>query len=145
MEITMPLANVKSTWINGNLTFAQKYANGTAIIDMDGVSIQANNIADPGDAAAIPVTQSGTVAIVTGGAETRTLAAPSYVGQELLLYMKTDLGDCVIAIATGINQTGNNRITLNDAGDTVLLRAIESGANLRWRVVANDGATLATV
>jgi len=25
------------------------------------------------------------------------------------------------------------------------LRAIESGANLRWRVVANDGATLATV
>ena len=141
----MPLANVKSTWINGNLTFAQKYANGTAIIDMDGVSIQANNIADPGDAAAIPVTQSGTVAIVTAGAETRTLAAPAYVGQELVLYMKTDGGDCVVAIATAVNQTGNNRATFNDAGDVLVLRAIESGANLRWRVVANDGVTLSTV
>lgn len=141
----MPTANIKSTWTNGNLVFAQKASGGSAIIDLDGVSIIDNNITDPGDAAAIPVTQSGTVAIVTAGAETRTLAAPAYVGQELVLYMKTDGGDCVVAIATAVNQTGNNRATFNDAGDVLVLRAIESGANLRWRVVANDGVTLSTV
>ena len=141
----MPTANIKSTWTNGNLVFAQKVSGGSAIIDLDNVSIIDNNITDPGDAAAIPVTQSGTVAIVTAGAETRTLAAPTYVGQELVLYMKTDGGDCVVAIATAVNQTGNNRATFNDAGDVLVLRAIESGANLRWRVVANDGVTLSTV
>ena len=104
-----------------------------------------NAIADPGDAGAIPVTASGTVAIVTAGAETRTLAAPSFVGQELLLYMKTDGGDAVITCATGVNQTGNNTITMNDAGDTLRLVAIEVGSNKRWRVVVNDGCTLATV
>jgi len=104
-----------------------------------------NAIADPSDAGAIPVTASGYVPVVTAGAETRTLAAPSFVGQELLLYMKTDGGDAVITCATGVNQTGNNTITMNDAGDVIRLAAIESGANLRWRVVVNDGCTLATV
>jgi len=104
-----------------------------------------NAIADPGDGEAIPVTASGYVPVVTAGAETRTLAAPSFVGQELLLYMKTDGGDAVITCATGVNQTGNNTITMNDAGDALRLVAIESGANKRWRVVVNDGCTLATV
>lgn len=102
-------------------------------------------IADPGNAGAIPVTASGRVAIVTAGAETRTLAVPTIVGQRLLLYMKTDGGDAVITSAAAFNQTGNNTITMNDAGDSLELVAIESGANLRWRVVYNDGCTLATV
>lgn len=99
-------------------------------------------IADPGNAGAIPVTGSGHVPIVTAGAETRTLAAPSFTGQLLSISMKTDAGDCVITCATGINQTGNTTITLNDAGDAILLEAIEVGANKRWRVVRNDGCTL---
>jgi predicted RecA/RadA family phage recombinase len=102
-------------------------------------------LADPGSAGAIPVTDSGHVDIVTAAAETRTLAAPTYVGQLLLVSLKTDGGDCVIAVATGINQTGNNQITLNDAGDAVLLVGKANGANKRWSVVSNDGATLATV
>jgi len=104
-----------------------------------------NVIADPGNAAAIPVTDSGHVDIVTTGAETRTLAAPTYIGQLLEISMKTDGGDCVIAIATLINQAGNNRITLNDAGDAVLLMGKASGASKLWSVVSNDGATLSTV
>lgn len=101
--------------------------------------------ADPGNAGAIPVAYSGSVQIVTAAAETRTLADPTFVGQMLALSMKTDAGDCVISAASAINQTGNNRITLNDAGDTIVLVGIESGANKRWRVMVNDGATLATV
>ncbi len=103
------------------------------------------SIADPGNAAAIPVTESGSVQIVTTGAQTRTIAAPTFVGQELLVCMKTDGGDCVITVATGVNQTGNNTITLNDAGDSIRLNAIQNGSNIRWRVVYNDGCTLSTV
>lgn len=141
----MPTANVASNWIDGNLTFAQKYSGGAAIIDLDGVSIQDNNIADPGASGAIPVTQSGTVAIVTAGAETRTLAAPTYVGQELVIYMKTDGGNAVLTCTTGLNQTGNNTATYADVGDVMVLRAVEVGSNLRWRIVGNDGVALSTV
>ena len=104
-----------------------------------------NTIADPGNAGVIPVTDSGHVDIVTAGAETRTLAAPTDIGQVLLLSMKTDGGNCVITCATGINQTGNNTITMNDAADGILLVGVASGSNKLWRVVANDGCTLSTV
>jgi len=102
-------------------------------------------IADPGNAGAIAVTDTGHCEIVTAGAETRTLAAPTYLGQMLLLSMKTDGGDAVIAVATAVNQTGNNRITMNDAADSILLVAVASGTNIRWRVAYNDGCTLSTV
>lgn len=105
----------------------------------------AAQITDPGNAGAIPVTGNGHVQIVTAGAETRTLAAPTWVGQELLLCMKTDGGDAVITCATAINQTGNNTITMNDAGDSIRFNAIQSGSNIRWRTVYNDGCTLSTV
>ena len=102
-------------------------------------------ITDPGAAGAIPVTDSGHVDLVTAAAETRTLAAPTYVGQLLLVSLKTDGGDCVLTCATTVNQTGNNTITLGDAGDAILLVAKANGANKRWSVVSNDGCTLATV
>lgn len=114
-----------------------------AILDLSQTSQGA--ITDPGNAGAIPVTASGAVQIVTAGAETRTLAAPSFLGQTLQICMKTDGGDGVITCATTVNQTGNNTITLNDAGDCVTLIAKQNGANLRWSVLANDGATLSTV
>ncbi|MBN2584866.1 MAG: DUF2190 family protein [Planctomycetes bacterium] len=102
-------------------------------------------IADPGDAGAIPIANGGHVDIVTADAETRTLAAPTYAGQMLLISLKTDGGDCVITCATTVNQTGNNTITLGDAGDAVLLVAKTNGADLRWSVVSNDGCSLSTV
>ena len=102
-------------------------------------------IADPGNAGAIPVLSSGHVAIVTAGSETRTLAIPTFAGQEILLYVKTDGGTCVITVASAINQTGNNTITMADVNDSIRLHAVENGSNLAWRVVANDGAALSTV
>lgn len=102
-------------------------------------------IADPGNAGAIPVTQSGYCPIVTAGSETRTLAAPSFIGQELLLYIKTDGGTCVITVASAINQTGNNTITMAEVRDVIRLVAIESGSSKVWHVVSNDGAALSTV
>jgi len=105
----------------------------------------AKKILDPGNAGAIPVTASGSVPLVTGGAETRTLADASYPGQILNLYLKTDGGDCVVTSASPINQTGNNTMTFADVGDQLVLMAVEDGADIEWRVLANDGVALTTV
>jgi len=104
-----------------------------------------NAIADPGDAGAIDVSRSGTCPLVTAGAETRTLAIPSFAGQQISLGLKTDGGDCVVTAASGVNVAGNNTLTFDTAGEHILLAAIEVGAALAWRVVANDGVGLLTV
>lgn len=102
-------------------------------------------IADPGDAGAIPVVGTGYVPLVSGGAETRTLAAPDFVGQQLALNFHTDAGDVVVTCATTVNQTGNNTLTFADAGDQIVLMAGQSGATVVWRVQSNDGVALSTV
>jgi predicted RecA/RadA family phage recombinase len=113
-------------------------------------AVTANNalasiIADPGDAGAIPVTGSGSVSLVTAGAETRTVADPTFVGQQLSLGFKTDGGDCVVTAASPVNQAGNNTLTFADVGDHLQLTAIEDGADIEWRIAANDGVALSTV
>lgn len=102
-------------------------------------------IADPGDAGAIPVTKSGSVAITTAGAETRTIAIPGLAGITIAISLDVDGGNCVITAAAAINQTGNNTITMDDAGDTIVLTAVQVAGALVWRVLVNDGSTLSTV
>lgn len=104
-----------------------------------------SEITDPGDAGAIPVTASGWISLVSAGAETRTMAAPTFAGQRISMGFQTDGGDVVLTVSTGVNQTGNNTATFADAGDHFVVEAIEVGANLRWRVIANDGVALSTV
>jgi hypothetical protein len=110
-----------------------------------GVDPQLRNQTSTANGSALPGKFGGSVAVTTAGAETRTLAAPGYVGQTLTLYMQTDGGDCVITVASAINQAGNNTITLNDAGDCITLRGVFTGAAMVWRVLASDGPTLSTV
>lgn len=105
----------------------------------------ANAIVDPGNTGAIPVNRSGYCNIVTGGAETRTIAAPTVEGQQLLLVSKTHVGNAVVTVASTINSTGNNTITISAAGQNILLAGVISGSTLRWMVVANDGTALSTV
>lgn len=132
-----------SAWVN-------IAANGAvvAITSINGVTYRdplSNAIADPGASGAIPVTVNGNVPLVTAAAETRTLAAPAFAGQELLLSFKTDAGDCVITCATAVNMAGNNTLTFSDAGEAILMVGVTVGANVRWRVVCNDGVELSTV
>lgn len=105
----------------------------------------ANSIADPGNGVAIPVTSDGVCNLVSAGAETRTLAIPTFVGQRLTLCFDTDGGDCVVTVASTFNQAGNNTITFNDAGDTVELVGRTVGGTRKWQLVFNDGAALSTV
>jgi hypothetical protein len=105
-------------------------------------------LADPGTAAAIPVTASVAIPLVIGaGAETNTLAVPSFISQTLMLYVATiGAGTRAVTVASAINQAGNTIITLNSAADWILLRAIgttnSATPTLAWRVVTNDGCAL---
>lgn len=103
-----------------------------------------NEIGDPGDAAAIPVVATGHCPLVSGGAETRTIAAPSFVGQQLLVYLQSDGGDVTVTCTTTVNETGNDTILFDDEGESLLMTAVEEGATLRWRLATVDGATLST-
>lgn len=105
-------------------------------------SAASTEIADPGDAGAIAVADGGHVHLTTAGAETRTLAAPTFLGQELTMSLDVDGGDCVVTVATGVDAYGSTAITLNDAGDWCALRAIQVGGALRWRVVRSEGVLL---
>ena len=107
--------------------------------------MQPSIVADPGNAGAIPVTEGwGVCSLVSAGAETRTLADPQRVGARISFGFKTDGGSTGIAItaATAVNQAGNTVLTFADAGDHLVLEAIEIGAALAWRVVCNDGVAL---
>jgi len=103
-------------------------------------------IADPGDTGAIPVIRSGNCALTSGATgETRTVAAPGSVG--ITLSMSHDVdggGNAVITVATAINQTNNNTITMADAGDVVVLTSVQVGGVPIWRLLVNDGAALTT-
>lgn len=96
-------------------------------------SIQRNTIADPGNGGAISVATSGVCNLTTAAAETRTLAAPSFIGQRIGLSSNVDAGDCVITVSAAFNQDGDTIITLNDAGDYVELVAVNIAGALRWR------------
>lgn len=124
--------------------------DGRTAVNTDGLatgwrssSAATRTINDPGNAGAIPVLDSGSVSLVSAGAETRTLAIPTFAGQILNLYMNTDGGDIVVTSAAGINQAANTLITFNDIGDSLVLIGITSGGLLRWRVLQADGVVLA--
>lgn len=120
--VTMPDADVDLTLVN---------------------TLNPGEIADPGNAGAIPVTGSGVCPLVTGGAETRTVADPTRVGLRLTLFFLTDGGDCVVTFASPINVAGNTIGTFADATDYLDLFSVRDGAaSFAWKVGANDGVAL---
>lgn len=99
-------------------------------------------IADPGNAGAISVKQSGVCAMTSAGAETRTLAVPSFIGQEISLIDDTHVGNIVVTVAAAVNQAGNTILTFGAAEDACTLKAMTVGGSLVWRIMGNDGVAL---
>lgn len=99
-------------------------------------------VADPGTGKAIPVTRSAVINIVTAGAETNTLAIPTFLGQQLILNVSTFVGARVITASQAINQAGNTIMTFGAVRDCIVLEAIKVGSALRWVVTGNDGVAL---
>lgn len=110
------------------------------------VGISATTIADPGTAAAIPVTDSGSIdlTIAAGVAETNTLAIPTNVGQVLVISAGTVGGGGTRAItcAQAINVAGNTIMTFDAASDWIALIGVSVAGALRWRVLQNANVAL---
>lgn len=122
-------------------------ANGVAI---DGLTIKDGSVrpaavTDPGDAGAIPVTTSGVCAMTSAGAETRTLAAPTFLGQRLVLVADTYVGDIVVTAAAPVNVANNNTLTFGAVSEACELVGVTVGGALVWQIGWNDGVGLTTV
>jgi hypothetical protein len=122
----------QSTVLAGNVSFSAATRAAAA----------AFTIADPGDAGAIPVTTDGVCALTSAGAETRTLAIPTFMGQRLSLVCDTYVGNIVVTSSQALNQAGNTIMTFGAVRDYIALEAITVGGALRWQVASNDGVAL---
>ena len=135
----------------GKVIRAAVDGDATVRVRLESMASVANNpltavIADPGNAGAIPVTASGHCDIATAAAETRTLAVPTFAGQQILLTFKTKaVGDPTITVADPHFDGTNNTIVMTAAGQSVLLMASAVGAGFAWNLVFNNGATLSHV
>ena len=96
-------------------------------------------IPDPGDGGAIDVLQPGFCELSTVAAQTRTLANPTFRGQEIDLTMVKDMGNCVVTAASPVNQTANNTITFQDIGDHIRMVGFYNATDgWEWRVLVSD-------
>ena len=96
-------------------------------------------IPDPGNAGAIDVSRSGICLITTAAAETRTLADPTFRGQQIDINMIVDGGDCVITAASPVNQTGHTLITLSAIGGFIrLVGKYNATDGWEWQEVFED-------
>ena len=86
---------------------------------------------------------AGAIDVVTGVTEVTTTAADALtlangtVGQIKIIVMKADGGDGTI---TPVTFAGGTTITMNDAGDSVMLTY---ATTIGWVLVANNGCTIA--
>lgn len=102
---------------------------------------------DPGDGGRIAPATAAAVRLVSqhaGAGETRELADPLFVGQELDLCFEAAAGDIVITADSAVNQAGETVLTFADAGDHLRLVGGRDGSRgTVWRVISNDGVALA--
>lgn len=105
-------------------------------------SATTNDITDPGNAGAVPVTTSGVCNMTTAGAETRTVADPTFSGQWLVLSADVHVGNNVVTFASDFDSTTNNVWTSTAAGQSAEFRARRIAGALKWMLVANNGGTL---
>lgn len=99
-------------------------------------------ITDPGNGGAIPVTKSGVVSMTSTGADTRTMAIPTFDGQTMVLTHDVDGGSVAVTVASAFNEAGNTITTFTDAKESIGFVAVRLAGVLRWQVSFNDGTAL---
>lgn len=102
------------------------------------------SMADPGNGGAIRVTEDLQILeMVSTGAETRTLKAPTKPGIRFVLRLMTDGGDIVVTAENGFNVEGDTDARFADASDLLSLISVEHSAGpprtYRWEL--EDGNT----
>jgi len=100
---------------------------------------------DPGNGGTIRVTEDLQILeMVSAGAETRTIAAPTKPGLRFVLRLMTDGGDVVVTAAEGLNPDGDTVATFADASDILQLMSVSTATGFRWEVTeGNVGVSIA--
>jgi hypothetical protein len=112
-----------------------------AILARVGPFIQAGG-PDPGHGVAVPVVRSSNIPLTIGsaGAETNTVAVPTFLGQRLLISVDVvGTGTRVVTFASAINVAGHTIATFATARQTLIVEAIQLAGVLAWEVVTNNG------
>jgi len=101
------------------------------------------DLADPGDAGTIRVSEDLQICeIVSAGAETRTLAAPTKSGIRLILRAKTAVGAITVTAAEGFNIAGETTATFTEASDLLSLISVTTSTGVfRWEILEGNVAT----
>lgn len=99
-------------------------------------------IPDPGNGGTITVDRDLAICeMVSTGAETRTLAAPTKSGIQFVLRMLTDGGDIVVTTPNGfLDNVLRTKATFDDAGDILNLISVETSTTgtYRWQIVTRN-------
>lgn len=84
------------------------------------------------------------VGLISAGAESRSLPAPTGVFQRLVIAMHDDGGNITINAGYALNAAGNTTLTFGDDDDLIELVSYYSAANgvYRWKIVGNEGVAL---
>jgi len=102
-----------------------------------------HRMTDPGNGGTIRVSEDLQILeMVSTGAETRTLAAPTKPGIRFVLRLMTDGGDIVVTAANGFNASGETEARFADASDLLQLVSVEHAAGppktYRWEVMEGN-------
>ena len=104
-------------------------------------------MADPGDGGTIRATEDLQICeMVSTGADTRTLAAPTKPGIRLVIRHLTDGGSIVITAAEGLNTLLETEVTMSEAGDLLYLISVTLVANstYRWEILVNTASVVSS-
>jgi hypothetical protein len=96
------------------------------------------------DATITPTDSTSYYATTSGSQVDITVSAPTFPGQVVSVFFATDGGqNVVLTFPAALNAAGNTIVTLNDAGDSLVVLALATGASsLRWVLLLNNGGAL---
>ena len=119
----------------------QNYLNttGAASLGAGGAGVATvAPIADPGDGGTINTENSGFLDLThTSGSETRALPEPTFLGQEIMMYLGVDLdsyGGNVAVTAPSFVVLADDTVNFDAVGQCVIFYAVQIGGVFRWRI-----------
>jgi len=104
-------------------------------------------LTDPGDGGTITAIQDLQICeMVSTGADTRTLAAPTKPGIRLVLRHLTDGGSITITAAEGLNTLLETEVVMSEAGDLLQLIAVTlvADSTYRWEILVNTASVVSS-
>ena len=95
-------------------------------------------ITDPGNGGTVNVENSGYLDLThVSGAETRVFPEPTFIGQEIIVYLGVDLdsyGGNIAVTSPSFVVLADDTVNFDAVGQCVIYYAVQIGGVLRWRI-----------